>query len=115
MKKFLAVYYVPAAALKQMQNASEADRKAGMDAWMKWMTANKKSVVDSGAPLGKTKRISKEGVESMKNEIGAYTIVQADSHDDAAELFDGHPHIMLLPGGTIEVMEFLDIPGMVES
>ena len=28
-----------------------------MDAWMKWMNADKASVVEGGAPLGEAKRV----------------------------------------------------------
>lgn len=105
-KKFLAIYFVPAAALKEMMKASDEEKKAGMDGWTRWVEENKKSIVDEGAPLGKTKSITARGVSDAKNEIGAYTIVQADSHEAAAELFVGHPHFML-PGSSIEIMEFL--------
>ena len=52
-----------------------------MDAWMKWVKENEASIVDLGSPLGKTKRINADGISDAKNEITAYTIVQAESHD----------------------------------
>lgn len=44
--------------------------------------------------------------------MGAYTVVQADSHEAAAKLFENHPHFMIFPGDAVEVMERLPIPGM---
>jgi len=42
----------------------------------------------------------------------AYTIVQAESHEAAAELFASHPHFMIFPGDSVEIMECLPIPRM---
>lgn len=86
--------------------------KAGMEGWMKWAKDNEKSIIDNGAPLGKTKRITKEGISDTKNQMAAYTIVEAESHEEAAKLFINHPHFMLFPGDSIELMECLPIPGM---
>jgi hypothetical protein len=116
MKKFLAIYLGSAAALadyRAMDNEKKKEReKTGMAAWMKWATDNKDSIVDHGTPLGKTKHINKEGISDTKNEIGAYTIVQAESYEAAAKLFENHPHFMIFPGESVEVMECLSIPGM---
>ena len=49
-----------------------------MDAWMRWMNANKASIVEGGAPLGKTKRVDLHGASNTKNEVGGYSIVQAE-------------------------------------
>lgn len=90
----------------------KANDQTGMQAWMKWATDNKSSIVDMGSPLGKTKRIDKNGITDSKNELGAWTVVQAESHEAAAELFKNHPHFMIFPGEAVEVMECLAIPGM---
>ncbi len=47
----------------------------------------------------------------MKNQVGGYTIVQANSHDEAAKIFADSAHF-ILPGTWIEVMEVMDMPGM---
>ena len=116
MKKFLAIYLGSAAALDKWKLMEEVERKekekAGKKAWGKWVEANKASIVDRGAPLGKTKRISADGISDTRNEVGAYTIVQAESHEAAAKLFENHPHFTNFPGQAIEVMECLPIPGM---
>ena len=61
MKKFVVLYMASRADFeKMMENSTPEQRKKGMDAWMKWMDANKSSIVDGGAPLGKTKRVDLE-------------------------------------------------------
>ena len=44
---------------------------------MKWAKDNEASIAALRSPLGKTKRIEAEGISDTKNEITAYTIVQA--------------------------------------
>ena len=43
-----------------MKTSTPEQQKKGMDTWMKWMNANKTSIVRVGAPLGKTKRVNSE-------------------------------------------------------
>ena len=85
---------------------------AGMTAWMQWAETNKTSIVEGGSPLGKTVRVDVNGVADTKNELGAWTVVQAETQADAAKLFENHPHFMIFPGESIEVMECLPMPGM---
>ena len=68
------------------------------------------AIVEMGGPLGKTKKVSSRGVEDISNEMGAFTVVRADSHDDAARMFENHPHFAIFPGEHIEIMPVLPIP-----
>jgi len=117
MKRFLAVYIGNEASMDASGwNAlSEAERKergkAGTNAWHQWVEKHKASILEVGAPLGKTLRASKRGTEEAKNELVAFTVVQAQSHEQAVRLFEDHPHFMLFPGESIEVMECLPMPG----
>jgi YCII-related domain-containing protein len=113
MKKFVVLYMASRADFEKMkENSTPEQQKKGMDAWMKWMDANKSSIVDGGAPLGKTKRVDSSGASNTKNEIGGYSIVQAESPDAATKLFGkDHPHLQM-PGTWIEIIEIMPIPGM---
>ena len=95
-----------------MKTATPEQQRAGMDAWTKWVNTNKASLVDGGAPLGKTKRITAEGIADIRNALGAYTLVRAESHEAAAKLFERHPHFSIFPGDGVEVMECLPMPEM---
>jgi hypothetical protein len=94
---------------------SEMDRRAkereGMAAWKNWMEKHQASVVAMGGPLGKTKKVSGRGVEDTSNEVGAFMVVRADSHEAAAKLFEQHPHFTIFPGESVEIMPVLPIPG----
>jgi hypothetical protein len=113
VKKFMVLYMASGAEFeKMMKDSTPEEQKKGMDAWMKWMNSNKKSIVEGGAPLGKTKRVDAKGVSNMKNEVGGYSVVQAESHDAATKIFGkDHPHLHL-PGAWIEIVEIMPMPGM---
>jgi hypothetical protein len=114
MKKFLAVFLGSPAAMDAWMALPKAERKEkereGMQAWGKWATDNAGVTADQGAPLGKTKRIDKNGISDVRNEMGAYTVVEAESQEEAAKLFLNHPHFTIFPGERVEVMECLPMP-----
>ena len=111
MKKYIALYMAPITVLEQMMKNSKAeDREKGMKAWSDWMEENKSSIVEMGAPLGKTKTVTADGVSDTKNEVCGYTIVEADSHEAAAELFKSSPHLTNMQGATIDVLECMEMP-----
>jgi hypothetical protein len=117
MKRFLAIYIGTAAAPERARwnRLDEEKRKAlqasGVKAWMEWGTVNSDAIVDQGSPLGKTKRASAQGISDIKNSMTGYVIVQAESHEAAAKLFENHPHFTIFPGDSVEIMECLPLPG----
>ena len=52
-----------------------------------------------------------KGVEDYTEAKVAHTIVEADSHDEAVRIFAEHPHLGLLRGNAIEVLECPSVPG----
>jgi hypothetical protein len=92
------------------ETARKERQMAGMTAWGAWVTKHAAAIVDHGGPLGKTKRASMEGIADTKNNMAAYVIVQADSHEAAARLFENHPHFAIFPGDSVEIMECLPVP-----
>lgn len=75
------------------------ERKKVMDAWMGWFGSLGDSVMDMGNPLGAS-RVLGAGPTSGLN---GYSIISADSLDDAAAKAGGCP--IIADGGTIEVYE----------
>jgi hypothetical protein len=115
MKRFVAIYMGTEAALAQWKKLDENTRKqredSGMKAWMDWGKANSAAIVDQGSPLGRTKRASPAGISDTRNNMTGYAIVQAESHEAAAKLFEKHPHFTIFPGDSVEIMECLPLPG----
>jgi hypothetical protein len=118
MKRYVAVYLgsPDSAAHKHWNALGETERKArerrGMEAWMRWGEERRASIVETGGPLGKTKRVDAKGVSDTRNEICGYIIVEAESHEAAARLFLDHPHFSIFPGQSVEIMECLPLPEM---
>lgn len=116
MKKFLAIYLGSAnpAAMESWkaldENLRKEKEKNGIIAWKNWVTKNNKSIVDGGSPLGKTKCVDAKGITNTKNLMTGFTIVEAESHEEAAKLFENHPHFTYFPGECVEIMECLAIP-----
>ncbi|MDB4977199.1 MAG: hypothetical protein JWN48_5540 [Myxococcaceae bacterium] len=116
MKNFLAVYIGTESALERSRwnslgdDERKARERAGIDAWIAWDRKHAAAIVVKGSPLGKTKRAAPEGLSDIKNVMSAYVVVQAESHEAAAKLFEGHPHFTIFPGDSVEIMECLPVP-----
>ena len=93
---------------------TEAERQAkgqqGIAAWKAWVEKHQGAIVAMGGPLGKTKKVDPSGMADISNEMGAFTVVRAGSHEAAAKLFENHPHFTIFPGERVEVMPVLPIP-----
>lgn len=117
MKTFLAIYIGDhqspnGLTWNKLDEPTRQKRiEAGLQAWHAWGDKHKAVIVEIGAPLGKTKRISGAGIADVRNNMTGYTVVQADSHEAAAKMFENHPHFTIFPGDSVEVMECLPLPG----
>jgi hypothetical protein len=112
MKKFLVLYKASADAYQQMMTTTPEQQKAGMDAWMSWSKKAASSLLDMGGPLGKSVRVAKGGeVSSVVNDLGGFSVMQAESKEALAQQMKEHPHFMM-PDSTIEIVEIVPIPGM---
>lgn len=112
MKRFLALY-LGSASPEEKASAPVPDevQAQGMAAWGAWMASHAAAIVDGGGPLGRTKLASPDGVTDTRNNITGYILVQAESLDAAARMFEGHPHFAVFPGTGVEIIELLPIPG----
>lgn len=115
MKNYFVVFCIPAAAVEEwMAKVDEGARKEQSDAlmndWKTWFAAHKDVIVDEGGPLGKTKRVTANGVADIRNDLNYRITITADSHEAAADLFKNHPHLTI-PSAYIEVLD-ASVPGM---
>jgi len=112
MKKFLVLYQSTVSASEQMKNATPQQAKAGMDAWMAWARRAGSGIVDMGSPVASAGRVSGSAqVGAGNSQVGGFSILQAASKEAALDLLKNHPHFVA-PGASIEVFEFLPMPGM---
>ena len=114
MKRYLAVFTGSPSAMAAWDGLPESERQqrqaAGIATWKKWATDNGPSILEMGGPLSRTKLVSKSGIADIRNNLAAFTVVQAESQEAAAGLFLNHPHFTIFPGEGVEVMEVLPIP-----
>ncbi|MCS3780817.1 hypothetical protein [Tsukamurella ocularis] len=98
MTKYLVLYRADQSAAEQMAQASPEEQQAGMAAWMEWFGTAGEAIVDGGSP-----------VTGGDGTVGGYSVLQAETREALDGLLVGHPHLQV---GTIDVLEFLPMPGM---
>lgn len=118
MKKFLVLYMAPVAMLDEWMKKDPEQRKAEEQQlqakWQTWMQEHENMFSGMTAGIGKVKRIAPSGVIDTRNDLMMYSIVEAESHEAAAEAFKGHPHLEI-PQSSIEIMPINPLPGMSET
>jgi hypothetical protein len=112
MKKFVVIYHAPIEAIQQMGNASPEEMKKGMETWMEWAQKCGNKLTDLGTPLSFGQKVLPNGKsEASRREVCGYSILEADSMEEAKSLLAGHPHLMWRADCEIEVHESLPLPG----
>ncbi|WP_171060979.1 hypothetical protein [Poseidonocella sp. HB161398] len=108
MPRFLAVYTMTPEGLASFRNLPKAEQEAvdanGLRQWKAWEDRNAGSIVDRGGMVGKTTRITKDGIAKAVNPFCGYLVVEAETADAAAALFEGHPHFTVFPGDGVDIM-----------
>jgi hypothetical protein len=62
-------------------------------------------------PLTAGKHLEGANVTAGSTSVSGYSVLKADSLEGAADLLADHPHLKT-PGCSIELLEFLSMPGM---
>lgn len=105
---------MPIAGLEAWTQKDAAERQAEEDRmktlWQEWSVAHAGAVKETGG-AGKTKRATKAGIADAKNDLMLYSLVEAETHDAAAEIFKDHPHLQI-PDAWIDITEATQLPGM---
>jgi hypothetical protein len=106
MTKYLILYRSLMSAADQMGATTPEEREAVMGQWMAWGAEAGEALVDFGQPTMPTS----DADPGPAGWIGGYSIMQAADLDTLARILASHPHTAM--GGTIEVLEMLQMPGM---
>lgn len=114
MTKFMVLYRSTASAREQMASGTPEQAQAGTAAWMAWAAKAGDAIVDLGAPLADAAHLGPESTGGDSGHVTGFSILQAESADAVTSVLEKHPHLgaHLGAGGSIEVLEFLSIPGM---
>jgi YCII-related domain-containing protein len=71
-----------------------------------WVAEAGDAIVDPGAPVAMMAQVAGEGATDAV-QIGGYSIIQADSVEDAKAVLSSHPYVAR--GGTLQVNQILDV------
>jgi hypothetical protein len=112
MKKFIVIYHAPKNLVDQTMSTTPDEQEKGMEAWMEWAGKCGDKLVDMGAPLANGLQLTRDGsgVASRKDVVG-YSVLQAETIDQARTLLKGHPHLGWDGACTIELHETMPLPG----
>jgi hypothetical protein len=87
----------------RMADTEEA-QQAAMAAWGAWFGELGSAVVDPGNPIARSRTV---GEGNGANPVTGYSLVEADSLDDAAAKAQSCP--VLANGGSVEIGEAIEI------
>lgn len=94
----------PPAELDTMMKEMTPEKSKKFDEeWNGWMATLGGALVERGGMLGKNKRVTASGIEDTRNDLTGYSIVEAESHEAAAKLFEKNP-MFSMPGAYVEVV-----------
>ena len=97
----------PVAVLEEWAKSDAETKKAEeqkmREGWNAWMGKHGSSVKTTEG-LGKNTSVTSASAAEAKNGMMLYSMVEAESSEAAASLFEGHPHLSI-PGASIEIME----------
>jgi hypothetical protein len=75
-------------------------------AFGKWVSEAGDALLDPGAPVRMVAQVW-DSSATEASEIGGYSIIQADSQDEAVAVLRSHPYVAR--GGTLQVNQVLDV------
>jgi hypothetical protein len=107
-KKYLLIYRVP--PMPSASAPSPAEMQAMFAQWDAWKNKFKSQILDLGDALKPDGKVLKEGVVTdgpfveSKDVIGGYSIVSADSYEQAVSVARECP-MVFVPGAQIEIRE----------
>lgn len=111
MKTYLITYHAPADLMKRSSDTSPEDAEKSMKEWRLWAEKCGDRLIDFGLPLANGKSLNPNGntSESKKDVVG-YSLIAAESMEEAQGLFKGHPHLSWDSACSIEIHESLPLP-----
>ena len=111
MPRFLAVYIMSPESLARFYTLTKTEQDAidaaGLPKWTEWEKQHIAHFADKGGMVGKTLRVSREGTAPATNSICGYVTVEAETIENAAKLFENHPHFSIFPGDSVDIMPFV--------
>lgn len=110
MPNYMLVYKGEAT---DMDDMTPDQQQEIMAKWGAWMGRVGRSMVDIGTPFGPGASVVDDGSAGTATPLSGYSIVQADSLDDAKSLVGGHPYLSDGTGDyAVDIYEMMPTPEM---
>ena len=107
MKKYILIYHNKIST----KQPSPEEMKKGMDVWMAWFGSFQKQMVDGGNPFAPlAKSVTAKGVETVSADkwpATGYTIINAESMDEATKIAKTCPVLTNQEEGSVRIYEAL--------
>ena len=104
MPRFLAVYTMKPEDFARFRSLPKPEQDAintiGVKQWADWEERNAASFLDRGGMVGKTTRVTRDGIAGAMNSLCGYNVVEAETIEAAARLFEKITRIFLSFQGT---------------
>jgi len=105
VSKYMFLYRGRATPMDQL---SQEDSAAQMEAWGQWIGRLGPTLVDVGNPFGERASIADDGTSGSPGDLNGYSVVEADSLAAARALADKHPFLSEGKGRfSVEVFELV--------
>lgn len=113
MTKYMILLNCSEPSSEQMTKATPEQMQASMQEWIAWKDQVEQQGLkfDFGSPMQAASHIAAEGAMSPTSQAAGYFMLEADSLDAVTSRLGSHPH-MKRDGATIDVLEFLRMPGV---
>ena len=94
MPKFIVLYRSPFPAADMLKSVTPEQMQEGMKLWQTWVEKCGESLVEMGSPMGQGVSVGRSGNSPTTDRggVNGYSIIHADTLDDALTLLEGHPH-----------------------
>lgn len=111
MKNYIVTYHATADLMAQSQKTTPEERAESMKAWRAWGEKAGENLVSFGQPLMGGLKVNQDGSTTPSaREVVGYSILQANSMDEAVTILQGHPHLKWDDACDIEVHESMPMP-----
>ena len=109
MSKFVVMYRVPVETMQEWKKTTSPEemQKQGKELgekMMAWTDKNKAAFVGEVVALGKNKRMTKDGVVDVSNDLNGFSVIEAENVDAVVEMFKDNPHFDI-PTSFLDIME----------
>jgi hypothetical protein len=106
MATYVFTYRVPKTPLREvLAQLDETARAERLSAWNEWFESMRANVIERGQPVAEAHDVGTCGSETR---IGGYSLVTADTLEEALRMAQGCPGLEW--GGGVEVGELMELP-----